>query len=53
MLYLSERTVRNYVSNVFTKLDVDNRAQAITVARDAGLGEGPRHASGVARTRAN
>ena len=51
ILYLSERTVRNYVSNVFTKLDVDNRAQAITVARDAGLGQGSRHPSGVASTR--
>jgi DNA-binding NarL/FixJ family response regulator len=38
-LYLSERTVRNYVSNVFTKLQVSDRAQAIAAARDAGLGE--------------
>ncbi len=38
-LYLSERTVRNYVSNIFTKLGVDNRAQAITLARDVGVGE--------------
>ena len=38
-LYLSERTVRNYVSNIFTKLQVADRAQAIVAARDAGLGE--------------
>ena len=37
-LYLSERTVRNYVSILFTKLAVPDRAAAITVARDAGLG---------------
>jgi DNA-binding NarL/FixJ family response regulator len=41
-LFLSERTVRNYVSNVLTKLDVDDRARAITMARDAGLGQPPR-----------
>jgi DNA-binding NarL/FixJ family response regulator len=37
-LYLSERTVRNYVSMLFAKLGVPDRAGAITVARDAGLG---------------
>jgi DNA-binding NarL/FixJ family response regulator len=37
-LSLSEKTVRNYVSSVFTKLQVDTRAKAIVVARDAGLG---------------
>lgn len=40
-LYLSERTVRNYVSNILAKLNVDDRAQAITMARDAGLGQPP------------
>lgn len=40
-LYLSERTARNYVSNIFTKLGVDNRAQAITLARDLGVGDRP------------
>lgn len=39
--YLSERTVRNDVSNILTKLDVDDRAEAITMARDAGLGRPP------------
>jgi DNA-binding NarL/FixJ family response regulator len=37
-LYLSLKTVRNYVSNIFTKLQVADRAQAIVRAREAGLG---------------
>jgi DNA-binding NarL/FixJ family response regulator len=37
-LFLSDKTVRNYVSSIFTKLDVDTRAAAIVVAREAGLG---------------
>ena len=37
-LFLSERTVRNYVSNIFTKLQVDDRAQAVAAARDVGIG---------------
>jgi DNA-binding NarL/FixJ family response regulator len=37
-LYLSERTVRNYVSTLFTKLQVPTRSQAIVLAREAGLG---------------
>ena len=37
-LCLSEKTVRNYVSTVFTKLHVSTRAEAIVAARDAGLG---------------
>jgi DNA-binding NarL/FixJ family response regulator len=32
------KTVGNYVSNIFTKLQVSDRAQAIIRARDAGLG---------------
>lgn len=40
-LFLSEKTVRNRVSTVFTKLDVNSRAEAVAVARDAGLGVGP------------
>ena len=35
---LSTKTVRNHVSNVFTKLQVADRAQAIIRAREAGLG---------------
>jgi len=37
-LALSDKTVRNYVSNIFTKLHVADRARAIVVAREAGLG---------------
>jgi DNA-binding NarL/FixJ family response regulator len=37
-LFISERTVRNYVSNIFTKLQVADRAQAVAVARDVGIG---------------
>ena len=37
-LSLSPKTVRNHASNVFTKLLVADRAQAIIRARDAGLG---------------
>jgi DNA-binding NarL/FixJ family response regulator len=37
-LYLSEKTVRNHVSNILTKLQVQDRAAAIVRARDAGLG---------------
>jgi DNA-binding NarL/FixJ family response regulator len=40
-LYLSPKTVRNHVSNIFAKLQVADRAQAIVRARDAGLGQGP------------
>jgi DNA-binding NarL/FixJ family response regulator len=37
-LTVAEKTVRNHVSNVFAKLHVDSRAQAVARARDAGLG---------------
>jgi DNA-binding NarL/FixJ family response regulator len=37
-LALSPKTVRNHVSNIFAKLQVADRAQAIVRARDAGLG---------------
>ena len=37
---LSEKTVRNYVSTILTKLQVAHRAQAIVRAREAGLGVG-------------
>lgn len=39
-LAVSPKTVRNHLSNVFTKLQVTDRAQAIVRARDAGLGQG-------------
>ena len=37
-LSISIKTVRNHVSNIFTKLQVTDRVQAILKARDAGLG---------------
>jgi DNA-binding NarL/FixJ family response regulator len=37
-LYLSQKTVRSNMSNIFAKLQVDDRAEAIVRARDAGLG---------------
>jgi DNA-binding NarL/FixJ family response regulator len=37
-LVLSDKTVRNHVSNIFAKLGVPDRAQAIVRARQAGLG---------------
>lgn len=38
-LSISPKTVRNHVSNIFTKLRVADRAQAIMRAREAGLGK--------------
>lgn len=37
-LFLSPKTVRNHISNIFSKLHVADRAQAIVRAREAGLG---------------
>lgn len=37
-LFLSVKTVRNNVSAILTKLGVDNRAAAVALARDGGLG---------------
>jgi DNA-binding NarL/FixJ family response regulator len=37
-LYVSPKTVRNHISNIFTKLRVADRSQAIVRAREAGLG---------------
>jgi DNA-binding NarL/FixJ family response regulator len=37
-LYLSQKTVRNYVSAIFAKLQVADRAEAGLIARTAGLG---------------
>ena len=44
-LLLRLKTVQNHVSNIFSKLQVADRAQAIVRAREAGLGlEGNHHA---------
>ena len=37
-LFLSEKTVRNHVSACLHKLQVASRAEAVALARDAGLG---------------
>ncbi|MGP3948717.1 response regulator [Streptomyces sp. 7N604] len=37
-LVLAEKTVRNHVSHVFSKLQITDRASAVVRARDAGLG---------------
>ena len=38
-LSISEKTVRNHISNIFNKLQVVDRAQAIVKAREAGMGQ--------------
>ena len=38
-LGLSEKTVRNHISAIFSKLEVESRAQAIVRARDSGYGK--------------
>jgi DNA-binding NarL/FixJ family response regulator len=38
-LHLSDKTVRNHVSNIFAKLGVATRAEAVMLARGAGIGE--------------
>lgn len=38
-LHLSEKTIRNSVSTIFTKLGVGSRAELIARARDAGVGQ--------------
>ena len=42
-LQISDKTVRNHVANVFNKLRVADRAQAIVRAREAGLGREAEH----------
>ena len=36
-VFISEKTVRNHLTSIFSKLDVDSRAKAIVLARDGGL----------------
>ena len=40
-LTLSDKTVRNHITSIFAKLEVENRSQAIVLARDAGFGKKP------------
>lgn len=42
-LFLSSKTIRNYVSTIFSKLDVGSRAEAVAKARDAGFGDAANH----------
>jgi pimeloyl-ACP methyl ester carboxylesterase/DNA-binding CsgD family transcriptional regulator len=37
-LNLAEKTVRNHITHIFDKLGVENRSQAIVLARERGLG---------------
>jgi pimeloyl-ACP methyl ester carboxylesterase/DNA-binding CsgD family transcriptional regulator len=37
-LGLSEKTVRNHITSIFAKLEVESRAQAIVLARNGGFG---------------
>jgi pimeloyl-ACP methyl ester carboxylesterase/DNA-binding CsgD family transcriptional regulator len=41
VLGLSEKTVRNHITALFDRLAVENRAQAIVLARENGLGRRP------------
>ena len=40
-LSVAQKTVRNHINSIFSKLGTPNRAQAIVRARAAGLGTGP------------
>jgi DNA-binding NarL/FixJ family response regulator len=42
-LQLTDKTVRNHVSNILVKLQAAGRAEAIVLAREAGLGRRPGH----------
>ncbi|MEZ5471702.1 MAG: alpha/beta fold hydrolase [Marinicella sp.] len=39
VLGMKEKTVRNHITHIFDKLVVENRSQAIIMAREAGLGK--------------
>lgn len=38
-LHITVKTVSNHISNIFNKLEVTDRAQAIVVAKDSGMGK--------------
>jgi DNA-binding NarL/FixJ family response regulator len=39
-LHVSNKTVRNHITRIFSKMQVTTRAQAIVRAREAGMGTG-------------
>jgi pimeloyl-ACP methyl ester carboxylesterase/DNA-binding CsgD family transcriptional regulator len=41
-LSLSEKTVKNHITSIFMKLEVENRSQLIVLTREAGFGRKPR-----------
>ena len=50
VLGLSDKTVRNHITSIFAKLAVENRPQAIVLARSAGLGMASGYVRAQART---
>ncbi len=38
-LHVADKTLRNYISNIFSKLGVEDRGAAIVMAREQGLGQ--------------
>jgi pimeloyl-ACP methyl ester carboxylesterase/DNA-binding CsgD family transcriptional regulator len=42
VLGLREKTVRNHITGIFSRLEVESRAQAIVMSRDAGFGKAQR-----------
>lgn len=42
LLGLSDKTVRNHITGIFAQLQVESRAQAIVLAREAGFGAASR-----------
>ncbi len=46
-LYISPKTVRNHITNIFSKLNVRRRAEIIVRARDAGFGHSRIMSNGI------
>jgi len=40
-LGMSDKTVRNHVAHLYAKLEIENRARLIVLAREAGFGRAP------------
>ncbi|OLF14750.1 LuxR C-terminal-related transcriptional regulator [Actinophytocola xanthii] len=49
-LHLAGKTISNHISTIFAKLRVSSRAEAIVLAREAGLGRDPNAPAGRAPT---